>query len=56
MSKQMMIDYRKEDGEGFERKPIDDMEFCVRNGSIYFISEGVRYSLPLDRCSQVYLT
>lgn len=56
MSKQMMIDYHKEDGEGFERKQVDDMEFSVRNGMIYFISEGVKYKLPLDRCSQVYLT
>ena len=55
MNKQMMIDYRREDGEGFERKQIDDMEFCVRNGMIYFISEGTKYSVPLDQCSQVYL-
>ncbi len=53
--KQMMIDYRKDDAEGFERKVIDDMEFCVRQGDMYFISEGVKYCIPLEQCSQVYL-
>ena len=55
MEKQMMIDYRKDDGEGFERKVIDDMEFCVRQGDMYFISEGVKYCIPLDQCSQVFI-
>ena len=55
MNKQMMIDYRKANGEGFERKQIDDMEFCIRNGNIYFVSDGVRYNIPIEQCSQVYI-
>ena len=53
MNKRMMIDYRNEDGT-FARKVIDDFEFCVRDGVMYFISEGVKYNIPLERCSQVY--
>lgn len=55
MNKQMMIDYRKANGNGFERKAIDDMEFCVRFGMVYFVSEGVKYCIPLEQCSQVYV-
>ena len=54
--KQMMIDYHNEDEDGFERKPIDDNEFCVRQGDMYFMSDGERYCIPLERCSQVYMT
>lgn len=50
----MMIDYRNDDGT-FTRKEIDDFEFCVKAGFIYFISDGIKYKIPLDRCSQVYL-
>lgn len=52
----MIIDYRKENEDGFVRRKIDDMEFCVRDGDMYFISEGIRYCIPLERCSQVYTT
>lgn len=56
MEKIMVIDYHNETGEGFTRKRIDDMELCVRDGNMYFISDGVRYCIPLDRCSQIYTT
>ena len=56
MEKTMMIDIHKENGEGFIRMSIDNMEFCVRDGYMYFISDGVRYSIPLSRCCQVFTT
>lgn len=53
MKKQMMIDYRNEDGT-FERRVIDDFEFCTRDGVGYFISEGVKYAVPLQDICQIY--
>lgn len=56
--KELMIDYRdgiNPDGTtNFVRKTIDDFEFCVRDGVVYFISEGVKYHIPLQDISQVY--
>lgn len=54
MGKVMMIDYRNENGD-IRRKVIDDMEFCVRKSYAYFISDGKKYSVPLDDVVQVYL-
>ena len=54
MNKTMMIDYR-DDMEEICRKQIDDMEFCVRRGYAWFISNGTRYSIPLESVIQVYL-
>lgn len=54
MSKQMMIDVRNDD-RTFSRFVVDDMEFCVRDGMMYFTSGGNHYSIPLEQCSQVYL-
>ena len=51
--KRMMIDYRN-DNEEFERKVIDDFEFCVRNSTAYFISEGVKIQVPVQKIVQVY--
>ena len=53
IEKDLMIDYRDEHGT-IRRKVIDDMEFCVRDGDVYFISETVRYCIPLDKVIQVY--
>ena len=53
MKKQLMIDYRNPDG-GFIRRVIDDFEMCVRDNVLYFISEGVKYAIPLPDVSQVY--
>ena len=57
--KELMIDYRNgEDENGevkFERKAIDNMEFCVRDGFAYFKSEGKIYQLKLNDISQVYI-
>lgn len=53
MEKVMMIDYRNDDGECV-RKIIDDSEFCVRQGSAYFISQGEKIRVPLDSVIQVY--
>lgn len=51
--KQMMIDYRDDEGN-FVRKVIDNYEFCVREEVAYFISNGVRIQVPLQKISQVY--
>ena len=53
--KEMMIDYRNAN-EMICRKVIDNMEFCVRDGYVYFISCGKRYQTPLDSVIQVYTT
>ena len=55
MEKMMMIDYRDANGT-IRRKTIDNMEFCVRDGDAYFISEGAKYSVPLEDVIQVYNT
>ena len=44
MDKVMMIDYRDE-----------NMEFCVKNSYVYFISARQKYKVPLDDVIQVYL-
>ena len=49
----LMIDYRDDSGN-IKRKEIDDMEFCVRDGSAYFISDGRRLFVPLEQVIQVY--
>ena len=54
MDKTMMIDYRDDEGE-LVRSRIDDTEFCVRKGYVYFISSGEKFSVPLDSVIQVYL-
>ena len=54
MNKEMMIDYRDSHGT-ICRKVIDDLEFCVREGEMYFISDGIRYHIPLEDVIQVYL-
>lgn len=51
--KNLMIDYRNESGN-ICRKIIDDMEFCVREGYAYFISDGTRYKVPLEDVIQMY--
>ena len=53
MKKQLMIDYRDEKGK-FVRRVIDDLEFCVRDDVAYFISEGVKYAIPIGNISQMY--
>ena len=58
MSKKMMIDVRvySESGKmSFERYEIDDFEFCVRDGRVYFIAGGKRMNFPLEDVSQVYM-
>ena len=42
MGKELMIDY------------LDEMEFCVRDGDAYFISEGEKDCVPLEKVFQVY--
>ena len=54
MDKNLMIDYRN-DEDMICRKVIDDMEFCVRDGYAYFISEEIKYRVPLDGVIQVYM-
>lgn len=51
--KNMMIDYRNED-DVFVRRVIDNYEFCIREETAYFVSEGVMYAIPLQKISQVY--
>lgn len=53
MGNELMIDYLDEYGV-IRRKVIDDMEFCVRDGDAYFISEGEKYCVPLEKVFQVY--
>lgn len=53
MDKKMMIDYRNDDNS-FERKVIDNFEFCIRDGMAYFASNGAFYKIPLQKISQVY--
>ena len=55
MEKELMIDYRDEAMEVC-RKVIDDMEFCVREQNVYFISNGQRYNILLENVIQVYTT
>ena len=52
--KDMMIDYRDEHGT-IRRKTVDDTEFCVHDGDVYFISEKIKYCIPLEDVIQVYL-
>ena len=54
MEKVMMIDYR-DDNQDICRKVIDNNEFCVRKSFAYFISSGIKYSVPLDDVIQVYM-
>ena len=54
MEKVMMIDYR-DDFMAIRRKTIDDMEFCVRYGEVFFVSDGIKYRIPLEHVIQVYL-
>jgi len=57
--KELMIDYRIEDENGdvqVRRKEIDNFEFCVRNGLVYFRSDDRIYQVPLQDVSQVYLS
>ena len=54
MDKAMMIDYRDENMD-IRRKVIDDMEFCVKNSYVYFISARQKYKVSLDDVIQVYL-
>lgn len=51
--KALMIDYRNEDGS-FSRRVIDNFEFCIREDIAYFISEGIKYQVPIKNISQVY--
>ena len=51
--KKLMIDYKNNDGI-FIRKEIDNDEFCVREEVAYFISDGVKYQIPLKDICQVY--
>ena len=57
--KELMIDYRDginpEGSTRFVRKTIDDFEFCVRDGRVYFIAGGKRMNFPLEDVSQVYM-
>ena len=56
--KERMIDYRdgvNPDGSThFVRKTIDDFEFCVRDGVVYFISEDKKYHVYISEVSQIY--
>jgi len=49
----MMVDYR-DDNDRFVRMKIDDMEFCVRDGELFFISDNVKYNIPLESVIQVF--
>ena len=51
--KNMMIDYKNDEGI-FVRRVIDNYEFCIHEGDAYFISEGVKYKVPIQDISQVY--
>ena len=51
--KVMMIDYRDTNAT-IRRKVIDNMEFCVHDGVVYFISDEQKYSVPLEDVIQVY--
>ena len=51
--RKMMIDYR--DGNGNPvRRIIDDFEFCVRDGTAYFSSNGEIMNIPIEDISQIY--
>lgn len=54
MEKVMMIDYR-DANRIIHRKSVDDMEFCVHEGEVYFISDRVKYHIPLECVIQVYM-
>ena len=54
MDKQMMIDIRLGDGY-FARFVIDENEFCVRDGVVYFITKGEKKSFPVEDISQVFM-
>ena len=54
--KSLLIDYkvRENNAVHFIRQTIDNYEFCVRDNTAYFISEGNYYQVPLTDISQVY--
>ncbi len=52
----LTIDYLNDETGRFERRVIDDMEFCIREGIAYFESGGKRYAIPLENVSQLYPT
>lgn len=49
----LQIDYRNQD-EKIIRKPIDNCEFCVRDGMAYFESRGAKVCVPLEKIIQMY--
>ena len=53
MENRMMIDYRTEEEE-IRRKVIDNCEFCVKDGRVWFVSNGTRYNTELENVIQVY--
>ena len=55
MEKTMMIDYREEVTGVIVRKEIDDNEFCVRDGMIWFISKGEKFNTPIDTAIQIFM-
>lgn len=56
MKEALMIDYVNEETGKFERKTVDNMEFCVREGIAYFDSCGKTYSIPLENISQMFIS
>ena len=54
VEREMMIDYRDSKGT-IRRKHIDDMEFCVKDGEVFFISDEQKYCIQLENVCQVYV-
>ena len=51
--RELMIDYRDRKGKIF-RKSVDDWEFCVKNGTAVFFSNGERIEIDLSQIIQMY--
>ena len=54
MEQTMMIDYRDNNGKMY-RKAIQNCEFCVRDGLVYFMSGHKQMCVNLNNIIQVYM-
>ena len=56
LEKEMIIDAKTEDLNGYVRYIVDHMELAIRDGEAFFCSRGKQRSIPLERIVQIYTT
>ena len=54
--KEMIIDAKTENLNGFVRYVVDRMELAIRDGEAFFSSRGRQMTIPLERIVQIYTT